>query len=97
MRRGERIGSFDDRTSDDEIVGAGSDGLRGRRHAFLIAVRAAGRTNPRREREEVVAEETLEVADLVRAADDAGSSPRRALERPNESRFRPVRRAGRAR
>ena len=71
---GDRIVGFDDRTPDDEIIGAGRDRLRRRRHALLIAMRASGRSNSRRQRQKVVAEEALEVAHLVRAADDAGTS-----------------------
>ena len=36
-----RIGRLDDRPADDEVIGPGCNGLRGRRYALLIAVRAA--------------------------------------------------------
>ena len=73
-RGGKRIVGFGDRPPDHDVIGAGGDGLRRRDDALLIAVRRSGRANAGRQREEIVAEEALEVAGFVRAADDAGAS-----------------------
>src|SRR5262249_28779885 len=73
-RRGHRIVRLRNRTSHDEVVGAGRDRLSRGHHALLIAVRRSAWANAGRERKEIVAEETLEVAHFARAAYDAGAA-----------------------
>src|SRR5579884_1920472 len=73
-RRPEGIRRFDDGTPDNDVNGTGRDGLRRRRHAFLVAVRRVGRTDARREREKVGSMRCFDFARFARAADDAGAS-----------------------